>query len=376
MGTPYAGNAANVTAPLASTIVGATNATPIVITTSANHLYATGDSVAITGVGGNTAANGYWKITVLSATTYSLDGSVGSGAYTSGGTAVNQCLTPQFTLPSNGDAFVADAWNVPIQAIADRTQYLSLQTSSIPDLTTLKAINTTGMTNNTVRHVKAHGFYTYDSASAATENLPWVVAPTTGSGRWISDTAHQTTLTRVVPCAAALRGMPTAANAPSLTSSWRPLPQASSVVIAYAGSLVMQVSSTHATNAWGLFFQMDEYMIDGAVLSSVTLRYEPGNVGADPAVFPQMAVGRDSRGGSTGSIDQMHSGGFQIDSGGTYEFGTVRNFVYTPNQANTIQLSTYSYFIVVYDEHGANASTGNNFIQFSLAFTSIPDARR
>lgn len=62
-----------------------TNATPIVVTTG-THGLATGASVTITGVGGNTAANGSWSITVLSPTTFSLNGSVGNGAYTSGGT--------------------------------------------------------------------------------------------------------------------------------------------------------------------------------------------------------------------------------------------------------------------------------------------------
>lgn len=74
--------------PLQATtsITGATNATPIAITVTA-HGYATGDTVVITGVGGNTNANGTWEITVTGANTFTLNGSVGSGAYTSGGTA-------------------------------------------------------------------------------------------------------------------------------------------------------------------------------------------------------------------------------------------------------------------------------------------------
>src|SRR6202042_1697144 len=39
------------------TVTGATNATPIVVTTSANHGLTSGDLVAVHGVGGNTAAN-------------------------------------------------------------------------------------------------------------------------------------------------------------------------------------------------------------------------------------------------------------------------------------------------------------------------------
>jgi hypothetical protein len=66
-------------------VSGATNATPIVITTSLAHGLATSDEVTIRGVAGNTAANGIWTITVLSGTTFSLATSVGNGAYTSGG---------------------------------------------------------------------------------------------------------------------------------------------------------------------------------------------------------------------------------------------------------------------------------------------------
>jgi hypothetical protein len=73
------------------TITGATNATPIVITTSAAHGLVSDKIVCITGVTGNTAANGIWKITVLSPTTFliknpiSLQSTVGNGAYVSGG---------------------------------------------------------------------------------------------------------------------------------------------------------------------------------------------------------------------------------------------------------------------------------------------------
>lgn len=69
------------------TITGATNASPIVITI-ASHGYSNGDQVQIQNVLGNTAANGGWLITVLTADTFSLTGSTGNGAYTSGGTCI------------------------------------------------------------------------------------------------------------------------------------------------------------------------------------------------------------------------------------------------------------------------------------------------
>lgn len=66
-------------------ITGATNASPIVIT-SASHGLSTGVVLTISGVGGNTAANGTFVITKVDANTFSLNSSTGNGAYTSGGT--------------------------------------------------------------------------------------------------------------------------------------------------------------------------------------------------------------------------------------------------------------------------------------------------
>lgn len=63
-------------------ITGATNATPIVITAN-GHGLSTGARVSITGVLGNTAANGTWTITKVDANTFDLNTSVGNGAYTS-----------------------------------------------------------------------------------------------------------------------------------------------------------------------------------------------------------------------------------------------------------------------------------------------------
>jgi len=69
----------------AMNVTDASNATPIVITTSTSHGLTTGDRVVVENVLGNTAANGEWVITVLGATTFELDDSAGNGAYTSGG---------------------------------------------------------------------------------------------------------------------------------------------------------------------------------------------------------------------------------------------------------------------------------------------------
>ena len=68
-------------------ITAASNATPIQIT-SAGHGLSNGDIVRVGGVEGNTAANGYWAITTAGVDDFTLDSSVGSGAWTAGGTFV------------------------------------------------------------------------------------------------------------------------------------------------------------------------------------------------------------------------------------------------------------------------------------------------
>lgn len=65
-------------------ITAATNATPIVLTLTAGHFLKENDLLAIAGMTGNTNANGEWTLTNVTATTATLAGSVGNGAF--GGT--------------------------------------------------------------------------------------------------------------------------------------------------------------------------------------------------------------------------------------------------------------------------------------------------
>jgi hypothetical protein len=69
-------------------VAGASDTTPITITTATPHGLQTGMQVSITGVGGNTAANGIFTIAVTGQTTFTLNGSSGNGNWTSGGTVI------------------------------------------------------------------------------------------------------------------------------------------------------------------------------------------------------------------------------------------------------------------------------------------------
>lgn len=68
-----------------SAITGATNATPIVLTVAPGHGVAANDYCYVTGVLGNTAANGLFRASAVGATSITLEDSAGNAAYTSGG---------------------------------------------------------------------------------------------------------------------------------------------------------------------------------------------------------------------------------------------------------------------------------------------------
>lgn len=100
---------------IAKTFTAATNANPIVITCN-NHGYSTGDYIRVLGDTGNTAANGYWFITLDETdgtNKFRLNGSVGNG--TSAGTSrtvanVNSIFVQQ-TIPSCANIDMCeDAW--------------------------------------------------------------------------------------------------------------------------------------------------------------------------------------------------------------------------------------------------------------------------
>jgi hypothetical protein len=107
-------------------VTGATNGSPIVVT-SASHGLQTGDRVTISGVLGNTAANGTFTITRLSADTFSLDGSTGNGAYTSGGTWNVTGLYVVSLTCSSGNGYEAGAtYEVLVQGKISTISYAQL----------------------------------------------------------------------------------------------------------------------------------------------------------------------------------------------------------------------------------------------------------
>jgi hypothetical protein len=124
--TAYA--AGDAVAPVTAAVSAASNASPIVITTAAAHGLATGDRVFIAGVTGNTNANGIRKVTVLTATTFSLQNEktgaaiAGNAAYVNGGT-VQPILRLADVVPfmGGGGAIIAVHLQVKNATVANGT---------------------------------------------------------------------------------------------------------------------------------------------------------------------------------------------------------------------------------------------------------------
>jgi hypothetical protein len=150
-------------------ITGATNATPIVITSTA-HGFANGQTVIIKGVGGNTAANGKFRIANVAANTFELTdvdtqaNVAGSGAYTSGGVAVN-VSTNEFLSDIPAPARIATSG-----AIATGTRAISDGAFSCDDVVHATVSGS---------QVDAVVYY-FDTGSAATSRLLFMADDYTG----------------------------------------------------------------------------------------------------------------------------------------------------------------------------------------------------
>lgn len=98
-------------------VTNASNASPIQITSSGHGLQ-TGVRVTVSGVGGNTNANTTTTVTVVDANNFTLDGTTGNGAYTSGGTWHVSGLYAHSVVCSAGNGFAQGNTYVVLSAWA------------------------------------------------------------------------------------------------------------------------------------------------------------------------------------------------------------------------------------------------------------------
>lgn len=143
------------------TVRAATNAGPIVIT-SPNHGLKSGQRVRVSNVNGNTAANGVFKITVVNADTFRLDGSTGNGVY----------------VPANGFG----TWKANVITAAANSSNLVI-TSPGHGLKTGEEVRVTGVLGNAA----ANGVFKVSVLTADTFRLIGAVGNGTygGGGSWV-----------------------------------------------------------------------------------------------------------------------------------------------------------------------------------------------
>jgi hypothetical protein len=132
MSTTYNANGTipAVTQPTTWAIDSSTATTPIVVSVGAAlHGFATGDTVEIT-AHDQLAANGLWVITVVTASTFSLDGSTPSGVGTATGIVQDYAVNPLITIPSDGDAASASSVNPAFEGIFNAVPFLYQRTGA------------------------------------------------------------------------------------------------------------------------------------------------------------------------------------------------------------------------------------------------------
>jgi hypothetical protein len=133
-------------------ITGATNSSPIVIT-SASHGLITGDTVEITGQSGNTAANGVWRVTVLSTGLFELDSSSGNGDWSSSAVPTIQVTSTQTGGSGTNQAQTLSYSNTPttgsftLSFRGEATTSLAYDASAATIQSALEAVSTVGVNN-------------------------------------------------------------------------------------------------------------------------------------------------------------------------------------------------------------------------------------
>lgn len=289
--------------------------------------------------------------------------------------------------PVGADIRNAASVRSSLQTVANRTKYLVDRHDALADIAALKAVASPA--DGLVRFVKAKGVYRFDIGSAAAEDLPFVVQPTVGGGRWI----HELEQTRGVAGGLAklngsqhlivqgVSGHPTYETPRSVTRFQPFIPFGG----LHDGWLPALDEITPGVRGPGTVDDIQLVILtevhDGATLTNIeALFVVDGGHAAVPAGLPYIEAFRMLiNGGGAGSIAGLNiAGGANFPapaSVAAYEAAGVKSWSLAVDQNNVIDRSQYLYYLRIDDESGANALAGNMFLGFKLTFTTITDMR-
>ncbi len=295
--------------------------------------------------------------------------------------AGSQTFPSDYTIPDDGDPEDAASVNVALEALGDRTAFLRSRLDALPSLAALTSI--LAPSDGLVRLVRGFGIFVFD-ASATPSISPFALASGDGTpGAWVSATAHQTTKNVLVHPANCGHIFVTQTNyTPAFNSGvWWPLLGDSTADLSRGGtgSVAVQRLTTASPTSFGYRFPIDQFMIDGATLASVTMRFQgsPPSRGANlPALMPQFGIQRFDADDNVTALLSTGAGLVADPSATVPAFTGPHNVIFTPNQNNVIDKSAYGYSLIFWNEGGTNALNGDVISSFLLSFTNIPDARR
>ena len=305
-------------------ILSATNATPIVVTTITNHGRSTGDEVFIEGTGN--LADGLWTIVVLSASTFSLTGSTAPGSAVGGGSIVY--YPPNYTIPSDGDVRDAASVNAAFEGLGDRTRLLSesLGRSGGPAVIG----NSSGGVGGSVQ--------------LANNQFPQF------------PTVQSRTVCKPIP--APYGALPT-------------------------GWITSSSSLLGPNTAQGLEFHISG-MHDGATIDYIALRFRvtQAHTGV-PSTLPEMSISRQQSTVGTALTGEFLSSSnpqqFTPTPANATAWVDGNNFQelrYTCNQHNIVDTSQYIYIVSLTDEFGTNSVNNSSaFSHLIIHYSSIGDMR-
>lgn len=282
------------------------------------------------------------------------------------------------TIPSDGDTIDAVDVNVPIAALWDEHDLIA-------DLTALKAILVP--THGLIRYVRGYGhfvFVTSGTYSASTAASPWILTATDGTaGRWVMDLTAEATKTIYNSLAFAdAKARVCDAIAPNYdftaVATWRPVSSdsnagdvATTFYLYDNNGLSLKFNTVEATNtARHVIIQLNEYLSDGSTLNSVQAIVKPGIAHvALPATMPAMTIVRCDH--VAGTVASLTSTGLRPDTSATFgAYNLVHGWTATMDQNNTVDLSSYVYYLIIHNEGGANSAAELQLYKAVLTMTA------
>lgn len=286
------------------------------------------------------------------------------------------------TLPADGETIEAVDVNAPLQALGDGLTFESARTVPLADLVALAAITTPA--DGLVRHVLGFGWYVFKTSATAGLSPFRIAATDATAGGWLSSTTHQTTLIRQVPVGLNFRGI-TNGGAGSTPSTITPTTTTMSFIVPIGGDAQTDWGSmyplrtfTGATQNFGYQIDINDELVDGATLASATLRCRPqgGHAGL-PTRQPQLAIVRTTV-TAVAQVNLLSTGNGYVTmaAANTAAYQADQALVFTPDQNNVIDKTTYRYFAIIIDEAGTNAIAGIGYHSIELSMSAIPDGRR